>query len=300
MVKKLLITLSIIALVTIAFSGTTYAAQEGETIVISEEVAKLNDLLKEGAITEEEYSKAISILLSMGAETATQACWYHIVEAKPNMQKQAARDFKECVERYSLTDPSSKKAKKSKKIKDTKTAAESKQLTAAERKQLKDAEKALIKAEKEEARAKRKAERERTVEERKLIIAEKERACVEDPKGKGCRTAKLQLNKIYEKLKILSLESREKSKAERILKKQAIEEKKARIKAEKELAKQASLEEQERIKAEKAAIKAEKKRLKAEWKKACAEDPESKACIEDKPIQKLKKTWSKIKKSLGG
>ena len=198
MVKKLLITLSIIVLVTTVFSGTTYAAQEGETIVISEEVAKLNDLLKEGAITEEEYSKAISILLSMDAETATQACWYHIVEAKPNMQKRAARNFKECVERYSLTDPSPKKAKKSKKIKDAKTAAESKQLTAAERKQLKDAEKALIKAEKEEARAKRKAERERTVEERKLIIAEKERACVEDPKGKGCRTAKLQLNKIYE------------------------------------------------------------------------------------------------------
>ena len=70
--------------------------------------------------------------------------------------------------------------------------------------------------------------------------------------------------------------------------------------AEKALAKQAKLEEKERIKAEKAAIKAEKKRLKAEWKKACAEDPESKACIEGKPTQKLKKTLSKIKKSLGG
>ena len=53
MIKKLLLTLSFIVLATIAFSGTTYAAQEGETIVISEELTKLNDLYKEGIITEE-------------------------------------------------------------------------------------------------------------------------------------------------------------------------------------------------------------------------------------------------------
>ena len=63
MIKKLLLTLSFIALVTIAFSGTTYAAQAGETIVISEELSKLNKLYIEGDITEDEFSKAKSILL---------------------------------------------------------------------------------------------------------------------------------------------------------------------------------------------------------------------------------------------
>ena len=51
MIKKLLLTLSFIALATIAFSGTTYAAQEGETIVITEELTKLINLYKEGVIT---------------------------------------------------------------------------------------------------------------------------------------------------------------------------------------------------------------------------------------------------------
>jgi len=64
MIKKLLLIFSFIALATIAFSGTTYAAQEGETIVISEELTKLNNLYKEGVITEEEFSKAKSILLN--------------------------------------------------------------------------------------------------------------------------------------------------------------------------------------------------------------------------------------------
>ncbi len=63
MIKKLLLTFSFIALITVAFSGTTYAAQEGEKIVISEELTKLNKLYIEGFITEEEFSKAKSILL---------------------------------------------------------------------------------------------------------------------------------------------------------------------------------------------------------------------------------------------
>ena len=64
MIKKLLLTLSFIALATIVFSGTTYAAQERETIVITEELTKLINLYKEGVITEEEFSKAKSILLN--------------------------------------------------------------------------------------------------------------------------------------------------------------------------------------------------------------------------------------------
>ena len=30
-------------------------------------------------------------------ETATQKCWHHILEAKDNMQRKAAIDFKDCV-----------------------------------------------------------------------------------------------------------------------------------------------------------------------------------------------------------
>ena len=69
MIKKLLLTLSFIALVTIAFSGTTYAAQAGETIVISEELSKLNKLYIDGAITEKEFSRAKSILLDPDSGT---------------------------------------------------------------------------------------------------------------------------------------------------------------------------------------------------------------------------------------
>ena len=64
MIKKLFLAFSFITLVTIAYSGTTYTAQAAETTTVSEELNKLNDLYKEGAITEEEFSKAKSILLS--------------------------------------------------------------------------------------------------------------------------------------------------------------------------------------------------------------------------------------------
>ena len=72
MIKKLLLTLSFIALATIAFSGTTYAAQEGETIVITEELTKLINLYKEGVITEEEFSKAKSILLDPDSDLSKE------------------------------------------------------------------------------------------------------------------------------------------------------------------------------------------------------------------------------------
>ena len=177
-------------------------------------------------------------------------------------------------------------------------------LTAAERRQL---ENELIEAEqalKEQLRAEKRAERERikqaSLDEKKRIIEEKEKACADDPKSKECRTSKKLLTKILEKIKTKSLEQREKDKEEMALEKQAFEEKKKRIAKKRELEKQASLEEQERIKAERAARKAEKKRLKAEWKKACSDDPESKACKECKPSEKIKKSLLKIKKKLGG
>ena len=245
MIKKLLLIFSFIVLAT-AFSGTTYAAQTGETIVISEELTKLNKLYIEGVITEEEFSKAKSILLN----------------------------------------PDSDLSKEQKKKKKKVWFKKQKKVTAAERRQL---ENELIEAEqalKEQLRAEKKAERERIkqarIDEKKRIIAEREKACADNPKGKGCKSAKLQLTKILEKIKIKSIADSKKAKEERALEKQA------------------SLEEKERNKAERAARKAEKKRLKAEWKKACSEDPESKACIEGKPSEKIKKSLLKIKKKLGG
>ena len=70
MIKKLLLTFSFIVLLTISFGGTVYATQEGEQVVVSEELRKLNDLYKEGVITEEEFSKAKSILLNTDSDTS--------------------------------------------------------------------------------------------------------------------------------------------------------------------------------------------------------------------------------------
>ena len=67
MFKKLLLTFSFIALITVAFGGTTYAAEEEKKITVSEELANtlniLNNLYKEGVITEDEYSSARTMLL---------------------------------------------------------------------------------------------------------------------------------------------------------------------------------------------------------------------------------------------
>ena len=109
------------------------------------------------------------------------------------------------------------------------------------------------------------------------------------------------------KLKAQKILLREEAKAEREKIKQANLEEQERIKQanleEQERIKQANLEEKEKIKAEKAARKAERKRLKAEWKKACSDNPESKACLEGKPIdkasEKVKKSLLKVKKKLG-
>ena len=69
MIKKLLLIFSFIILATIAFNGTTYATQIGDIIVITEELSKLNKLYIEGVITEEEFSKAKSILLDPDSGT---------------------------------------------------------------------------------------------------------------------------------------------------------------------------------------------------------------------------------------
>ena len=153
MIKKLLLTLSFIVLITISFSETTYAAQEGERVVISEELIKLNNLYKEGVITEEEFSKAKSILLN------------------PDLGELEERKWGE----------KKKKKKKEKK----------KKLTAAERRDLKEAEENKIKEEREEMLAEKKAFREASAEEKERLREEKRQACLDDPKAKGCGWTKV-------------------------------------------------------------------------------------------------------------
>ena len=98
MIKKLLLTLSFIALVIIAFSGITYAAQAGETVVVSEELIKLNNLYKEGVITEEEFSKAKSILLNPDSNQLKIEKKKKKKEKKKKLIALERRDLKEAEE----------------------------------------------------------------------------------------------------------------------------------------------------------------------------------------------------------
>ena len=107
MIKKLLLTFSFIALITVAFSGTTYAAEE-KKITVSEELANtlniLNNLYKEGVITEDEYSSARTMLLdpvsSSGKKTkkkltaAERKQLKDIEASKLKAQKELLRDEK--------------------------------------------------------------------------------------------------------------------------------------------------------------------------------------------------------------
>ena len=255
MIKKLLLTLSFIALATIAFSGTTYAAQEGETIVITEELTKLINLYKEGVITEEEFSKAKSILLNPDSNLS-----------KEKKKKKKAVIFKKPKLTAAEEKEELKASKKAKKI-----LKKKKKLTAAERRDLEELEK-------EELKAAKKAERERKLDE----AAEIERACAEDPQSKECRSAGASLKRLLTKIKIIRSATSIKEKKERELEKQASLEEQKRIKAENAAAKRA----------EAAAKKAEKKRLKAERKKACEDDPKSKECRTAKKL--LTKILEKI------
>ena len=98
MIKKLLLTFSFIALVIIAFSGITYTAQAGETVVVSEELIKLNNLYKEGVITEEEFSKAKSILLNPDSNQLKIEKKKKKKEKKKKLTALERRDLKEAEE----------------------------------------------------------------------------------------------------------------------------------------------------------------------------------------------------------
>jgi len=159
-IKKLLLTFSFVVLTTFAFSGTTYAAQEGETIVITEELTKLINLYKEGVITEEEFSKAKSILLNPDSD----------ISKKKKIDKKKLT----AVERRNL-----EKLEKEE-LKAEKHVEKKAKLTAAERRDLEEMEKEELKAAKE-------AERERKSEERKRQADEEELTrltCKDNPEVK--------------------------------------------------------------------------------------------------------------------
>ena len=212
MIKKLLLTLSFIALATIAFSGTTYAAQEGETIVISEELTKLINLYKEGVITEEEFSKAKSILLNPDSDiskkkkidkkklTAVERRDLEELEkeelkAAKKAERERKLDEEAEIERACKEDPQSKECRSGaslkrllKKIKIISSATSIKEKKERElEKQASLEEQKRIKAEK--AAAKR-AEVATKKAEKKRLKAERKKACSEDHESKACKDGK--------------------------------------------------------------------------------------------------------------
>ena len=190
MIKKLLLIFSFIILATIAFNGTTYAIQTGEIIVITEEISKLNKLYKEGFITEEEFSKAKSILLNpdSGTTKKEEKKWWQWPDKEMEEKKKAVILKKKkltAVERRDLEEL--KAAKKAKKHVEKKQ-----KLTAAERRDLEELEK-------EELKAAKTAERERKSEERKRQAEEKELArqtCKDNPEVKCPSTVLRTLKKL--------------------------------------------------------------------------------------------------------
>ena len=117
MIKKLLLIFSFIVLATIAFNGTTYATQTGEIIVITEEISKLNKLYKEGFITEEEFSKAKSILLNPDSDISKKK--------KKKLTAVERRDLEE-LEKEELK--AAKKAERERKSEERKRQAEEEEL----------------------------------------------------------------------------------------------------------------------------------------------------------------------------
>ena len=223
MIKKLLLTLSFIALATIAFSGTTYAAQEGETIVITEELTKLINLYKEGVITEEEFSKAKSILLNPDSNLSKEKKKKKkkkkaVIFKKKKLTAVERRDLEELekeelkaakkaererkldeeveIERACEEDPQSKECRSAGaslkrllttiKIRSSATSKKEKK----ERELEKQASLEEQKRNKAEKAAAKRAEVAAKKAEKKRLKAERKKACLEDPESKACKEGK--------------------------------------------------------------------------------------------------------------
>ena len=183
MIKKLLLTFSFVVLTTCAFSGTTYAAEEGKKIVITEELANTLNILKnlynEGVITEEEFSSAKSMLLDpvsiSGKKTKkilTAAERKRLKEAEENKLKaqkkllrEEAKAEREKIKQTSLDEKKERELEKQ-------ASLEEQKRNKAEKAAAKRAEVAAKKAEK------------------KRLKAERKKACLENPESKACKEGK--------------------------------------------------------------------------------------------------------------
>ena len=183
MIKKLLLTFSFVVLTTFAFSGTTYAAEEGEKIVITEELAHTLNILKnlynEGVITEEEFSSARSMLLDPVSTSGKKT--------EKNLT---------AAERKRLKEAEENKLKAQKKILREEAKAEREKI-----KQASLGEKERIKQANLEEKEKIKAEKALRKAEKKRLKAEWKKACSDDPKSKACKEGKPIADKASEKVK---------------------------------------------------------------------------------------------------
>ena len=183
MIKKLLLTFSFVVLTTFAFSGTTYAAEEGEKIVITEELANTLNILKnlynEGVITEEEFSSAKSMLLDPVSTSGKKT--------KKNLTAAERKQLKEAEE-------NKLKAQKTLLREEAKAEREKiKQASLGEKERIKQAnleEKERIKQANLEKKEKIKAEKALRKAEKKRLKAEWKKACLEDPESKACKEGK--------------------------------------------------------------------------------------------------------------
>ena len=210
MIKKLLLTLSFIVLTTITCIGTAHMAQAADTITVAEELTKLNELYKEGAITEAEYSKAKYILLNPDTEIGKKKKKEKLTAAErrdlKKLEKEELKAAKKAererkldeeaeIERACKEDPQSKECRSGaslkrllKKIKIISSATSIKEKKERElEKQASLEEQKRIKAEK--AAAKR-AEVAAKKAEKKRLKAERKKACSEDPESKACKEGK--------------------------------------------------------------------------------------------------------------
>ena len=182
MIKKILLIFSFITLITITFSGTTYAAQEEEKIVITEELAHTLNILKnlynEGVITEEEFSSARSMLLDPVSASG-----------KKTEQNLTA------AERKRLKEAEGIKLKAQKKILREEAKAEREKI-----KQANLEEQERIKQANLEKKEKIKAEKAASKAERKRLKAKWKKACSDDPESKACKEGK-PIDKASEKVK---------------------------------------------------------------------------------------------------
>ena len=183
MIKKLLLAFSFIILLTFSFNIITYAAEEGKKIVVSEELANtlniLNNLYKEGVITEDEFLSAKSMLLDP-VSTSGKKTEKNLTAAERKRLKEAEENKLKAQKKLLREEAKAEREKIKQASLDEKKERElEKQASLEEQKRIK-AEKAAAKN--AEAAAKK--------AEKKRLKAERKKACSEDPESKACKEGK--------------------------------------------------------------------------------------------------------------